>query len=265
MNVYFQELKTFVRSAFNWTLAMLLTLTVFMFMFPAISKDIGLMNEILSNFPPEFTRALGLSTLDLSDVIGYYAYAFMYIVLIGSVYALKIGISVLSEETRVKTADFLLSKPISRTAIVTAKIMSVLTLLLCQTIIFIIGSLVITQFLSNQYVDKNTFLLITLSLLLVQLFFAAFGLLLSVIISKIKTVLPITLGVVFGFWALQMLNQSLEGSQLAYITPFAYFDPSQIIASGGYEPIYLGIDLTMIVIFTILTYVIYNKKDMPSV
>jgi ABC-2 type transport system permease protein len=96
MNVYFLELKMFVRSAFNWTLAMLLTLTVFMFMFPAISKDISVMNEILSNFPPEFTRALGLSSLDLSTVMGFYGYAFIFIVLIGSVYALKIGISVLS-------------------------------------------------------------------------------------------------------------------------------------------------------------------------
>lgn len=265
MNIYIQELKMSVKSLIYWTFGMLLALMFFMLLFPAISQDAALMNQLISKFPPELTRALGLTTLDLSMALGFYGYLFLFILLIGSVYAMKSGMSVLSEEIRAKTADFLLSKPISRNTIVTAKIMSVLSLLVLQTVFYIIGAFIVVNLTTNQLFDRTTFLLINLSLLLVQLFFAALGLLLSVIVRKIKTVLPIALGIVFGFYVLQMLNQSLTDSNLAYITPFAYFDISKIVATGAYESNYLIINTFMILGFTILTYIIYNKKDMPSI
>jgi len=265
VNIYWQEMKMSVRSMIAWTLGMLLVLLFFMFMFSAVSKDVALINQIASKFPPEVVRALGLSSLDLSTVLGFYGYVFMFILLVAAVYALKSGISALSEEIRAKTADFLVSKPVTRTTIVTAKIMSVITLIVLQIIIYIAGAFIITQIVANQYFDKSTFLLINLSLFLVELFFIALGLLLSVIIKRIKTVLPIALGIVFGFWILQMLNQSLADKTLAYLTPFAYFDVARIIATGSYETAYLISDVVLIAAFTVLTYIIYQRKDMPSV
>jgi len=265
VNIYWQELKMSVRTMISWTLGMLLTLLFFMFMFTAVAKDVAIINQIMTKFPPELVRALGLSSLDLSTVLGFYGYVFMFILLVAAVYALKSGISALSEEIRAKTADFLVSKPISRTTIVTAKIMSVVTLVVLQIIIYIGGAFVIIQITANQYFHKPTFLLINLSLFFVELFFVGLGLLLSVIINKIKTVLPIALGIVFGFWILQMLNQSLADHTLAYFTPFAYFDIAKIIETGSYENVYLFSDVVLILVFTVLTYIIYQRKDMPSV
>lgn len=265
MNIYLQELKMSLRSVLNWTLGMLAMVFFFMLMFPAVSKDAAAMEQIISKFPPELTRALGLTTLDLSTVLGFYGFLFTYILLIGSVYAMKSGFSVLSEEIRSKATDFLVTKPVSRATIVTAKWMSVMTFILLQNIIFIIGSIVIVKVTADQSFHLGTFLLIDLSLLFVQLFFVALGMLLSVIIKKVKSVLPITLGIVFGFFVLQMLNQSLADEKLTYITPFAYFDFSKIITNINYDYIYLVVDLIIITICTVFTYIIYNKKDMPSI
>ena len=265
MNIYIQELKMSLRSAVYWTLGLLSTLFIFMLMFPAIAKDAAVMQQIVSKFPPEFTKALGLTTLDLSTVLGFYGFLFMYILLIGSVYAMKSGISVLSEEIRAKTADFLVAKPVSRTTIVTAKLMSVLTTILSQNIIYIISAFIVTNLVSDNSFEQSIFLLINISLLFVQLFFVAFGLFLSVLIKKIKTVLPIALGVVFGFFVIQMLNQSLADAKLAYITPFAYYDVPKIIETASYDVTFLVVNWVAIIVFTVLTYYIFNKKDMPSV
>lgn len=265
MNIYRQEMKMSLRSMISWSLGLLLVLLFFMFMFTAISQDAALITQMTSQFPPAVVRALGLSSLDLSTVLGFYGYVYLFILLTGSVYALKSGISALSEEVRAKTADFLVSKPITRTTIVTAKIMSVITLVVLQTVIYIGGAFIITQLITNQYFDEATFLMINLSLFLVELFFVGLGLLLSVIIKRIKTVLPIALGIVFVFWILQMLNQSLADPILAYLTPFAYFDIAKIIATGSYETVYLFCDAILIAFFTVLTYIIYQHKDMPSV
>ncbi|MEN6351193.1 MAG: ABC transporter permease subunit [Syntrophomonas sp.] len=265
MNIYRHELKMSMRSMLYWTTGMLLGLLFFMMMFSAVSEDAVLINQIVSQFPPEVVRALGLSTLDLATVLGFYGYVFMFILLVASVYALKTGISALSEEIRVKTADFLLSKPVSRNIIVTAKAMSVITLLALQSAIYITGSFLIVDIITRKPFDKFVFLLINSSILGVGLFFAGLGLLLSVIIKKIKTVLPAALGIVFGFWVLQMLNQSLADPVLAYMTPFAYFDIAKIIVARAYESAYIITDAVLIVSFTALAYIIYRRKDIPSV
>ncbi len=265
MNIYRQELRMSARSGIYWTLGMLLTLLFFMLMFPAFSQDAAIINQILSQFPKEIIKALGLSSLDLSTILGFYGYVFIFILLIAAIYALKTGISSLSEEIRAKTADFLVSKPVSRAVIVTAKIASVLTLLVLQTIVYLLGALIITRTIGGQYFDKSLFILMNMSLLGVELFFAGLGFLLAVIIKKIKTVLPLALGIVFGFWIIQMLNQSLEDPALAYLTPFAYFDIVKIIETGRYETVYLICELVLIAVFTALTYIVYQHKDMPSV
>ncbi len=265
MNVYLQELKMAVSSAIYWTIGLLLMMTLYMMMFPALSKDVSAIQEIFNNFPPEFVKALGLTTFDLSNIIGFYGYLFTYILLIGSVYAMKSGISVLSEEVRSKTSDFLVAKPISRNRIVTAKLMSVLTLIIIQNIIYTIGAFTVAHMIATTSFNQSIFLLINVSLFLVQLFFVALGLLISVLMKKIKTVLPITLGIVFGFFIIQMLNQSLDDAKLAYITPFAYFDAADIIESASFDITFFILNMIIILIFTVLTYFIYNKRDMSSV
>lgn len=265
MNIYRQETRMNQLPMLYWTVGMLLGLLFFMFMFPAVAKDASVISQITSQFPPEVIRALGLNTLDLSTVLGFYSYVFVFILLVGAVYALKLGISALSEEIRAKTADFLLSKPVRRTAIVSAKTLSIITLLLLQNLIYVPLALLITRLTTRQEFDLHIFLLINLTLILIELFFMALGLLLSVIIKKIKNVLPIALGTVFAFWVIQMLNQTLADPTLAYLTPFAYFDLTRIIASGGYEYRYLLTNLILVILFTALAYFIYQRQDMPSV
>ena len=265
MNVYIQELKMSARSAAYWTLGMLVLLLMFMQMFPAFSKDAAVMQQIISKFPPEFAKALGLSTLDLSNVMGYYGFLFTYMLLIGGIFAMKSGISVLSEEVRAKTADFLVVKPITRTAIVTAKLFSVLTNIVLQNIVYTSLAFIVIESISKEPYDLKVFFLINLSLLLVQLFFASLGLFVGVAMKKIKTVLPVALGMVFGFFVLQLLNQSLTDAKLGYITPFAYYDIAYIIETVSYKPEFFIINCFLVIGFTAAAYLIYNKKDMPSV
>jgi ABC-2 type transport system permease protein len=77
-----------------------------------------------------------------------------------------------------------------------------------------------------------------------------------------KTVMPVTLGGVFGFFVIQMINQSVKDANLKYITPFAYFDISKIIETNKYEFSLTLTNWIIIMVLTGLTYIIYRKKDM---
>ncbi len=265
MNILSQELKMSVASMLYWTGALVFFVFIFMFMYPPISRDAAIIENVLSNFPLELRRALGITTLNLSQLLGFYGFIFVYVLLIGSVYAMKSGISVLSEEVRSKTVDFLLAKPVSRKTVVSAKILSVLSNLIVQNILFIVISYLIISAYKQDYFDMAVFTLLDLSLIQVQLFFAALGFFLSVIIKKIKSVLPISLAMVFVFFILQMLGESLNDPKLVYITPFSYFNAADIINNGSYQLSFLLINLTIILILTGSTYLIYLRKDLPSI
>lgn len=248
-----------------WTAAILIFVLLFMFIYPAISEDVAVLESILSNFPIELRKALGITALDLSNVLGFYGFIFEYVLLVGSVYAMVSGLTVLSEEVRTKTADFLMSKPVSRTTIYNAKALSVMTNLILQNLLLIILSYLIVRGFAQAPLNSAAFALLSGSLIQVQLFFAAVGLLLSVLLRRIKTVLPVALGVVFAFFVLRMIQQSLGDPKLAYMTPFAYFDVAAIIRTASYDKALLLLNAVLVIVMTTVGYVVFRRQDMPSI
>lgn len=248
-----------------WTAAILLFVLLFMFIYPAISQDVAVLESILSNFPVELRRALGITTLDLSNILGFYGFIYEYLLLVGAVYAMVAGMTVLSEEVRSKTADFLISKPVSRTCIYNAKALSVLVQLVLQNLVLLSISYLIVQGFAETPVNTATFALINGSLIQVQLFFAAAGLLLAVLLRRIKTVLPVALGVVFVFFVLRMIQQSINDPKLAYLTPFAYFDVAAIIRTASYDIALLMLNMVLVMVMTTVGYVLFRRQDMPSI
>ena len=87
----------------------------------------------------------------------------------------------------------------------------------------------------------------------------------SVLFRKIKAVMPITLAVVFMFYIVELINQSLLEEKLTYLTPFSYFKGADIIANSSYEFKYVAVDIAVFIIFTLLGCLIYQKKDVHSV
>ncbi|HBP38619.1 MAG TPA: hypothetical protein DD640_07755 [Clostridiales bacterium] len=264
MNILKQELKMAFRSWLYFTFGMLATLIIFISFFNVFQTDAALMDQLLQNFPQEFKAAFGFADVKLSSIDGYLSFTISYIVLVGAVYGMKLGLALPSEEYRAKAADFLLTKPVRRTRVVTAKLLTVLICLFAQNIIIFGAGLAAANLLAADKPDVLTFTLLCFSILFVQLFFAGIGLALAAVLQKIKSVMPITLGVVFFFFIIELINQSLQEKPLTYLTPFSYFKGSDILASRVYDSTYLIIDLAVFVVFTGLGYWIYQKKDVHS-
>jgi len=264
MNIFIQEFKISVVSALYWTAAMTLFILFFMLMYPPIAAQAQVMENLLNNFPLEIRRALGITTMNLSELLGFYGFIFIYVLLIGSVYAMKAGLSGLSEEIRSGSVDFLLAKPVSRLAVATAKTSSLLTNILIQNLLFLTAAFFIVGAYQDSSFDKSVFLQVNLSLIQSQLFFAALGAFTAVIAHKIKSPLPIALAIVFIFYILQMLNDALGDGKLLYISPFAYFSTPRIIEQGIIEWHFVLLNLLISTIFISLSFYLYQRKDFPA-
>ena len=69
---------------------------------------------MLDNFPPAIKAAMGIAVDSFKSPLGYYTFAFTYSLLFGAIQAMNLGIGIVSKEEREKTADFILTKPVSR-------------------------------------------------------------------------------------------------------------------------------------------------------
>ncbi|MBT2679955.1 ABC transporter permease subunit [Bacillus sp. ISL-35] len=265
MNMFLHELKAYRKSTVIWTLSLVALVVLFLSMFPSFSKDAEEFKSLLKGFPVELRKAIGLSVDSIATLIGFFSYAFLYLKLAGAIQAMNLGTSILSKETREKTADFLLTKPVTRAQVVTSKLLAALVSLFITNIVFIAAALVMASIVSVDDFNKEALFLIAVSLFFLQLMFLALGIVISAIFPRIKSVISVSLGTVFGFFMLGMISSTTEDEALRYLTPFNYFDSAYITQHASYETSFLLTAAILIIAAIVASYYLYSKKDVHSV
>ena len=112
-NIYLHELRSRLKSTLIWSVALTVLVTFFFSFFSLFAEQAALMNEFLSRYPQELRAALGFDRMDMSTVLGYYTFIFLFAQLCLSIQAANYGFGLVSIEENELTADFLLSKPVS--------------------------------------------------------------------------------------------------------------------------------------------------------
>lgn len=261
MNIFVHELKAYRKSTFVWAFSLIAIVVLFLSMFPSISKEIVEFTKLLEGFPEPVRKALGLEIESFGSILGFYSYLFLYVTLCGAIQAMHIGSSIVSKEVRDKTADFLLTKPVSRTTILTTKLLAALTTLVITNIAFLISArIMIAQVFTESYSVKG-FWMISLTLFFTQLIFLSLGIVISIIFPKIKSALTISLGIVFTFFIIGLLVSTTDDSMKRYLSPFKYFDSAYILENSSYEISFMLTGIVIIVISVVASYIIYTKKD----
>jgi ABC-2 type transport system permease protein len=263
--MYLHELKAYRNSTFIWTFTLVTIIILFLSFFPSFSKDADEFRKVLEGYPEAVRKAVGISIDSISTILGYYAYIFSYVLLCGSIQAMNLGTSILSKEVREKTADFLLTKPVTRTQIITSKLLAALTSLIITNIFYLVAASIMANVVTDKTVDWKIFIMISITAFFVELMFLVLGMLVSVMVSKIKSVLPISLSTVFGFYILNMFGSVFGDQAISYITPFKYYDTAYIIKHAAYEVSFIFIELGFIMVAIFTSYYIYLKKDIHAV
>lgn len=265
MNIFLHELKTYRKSTILWTISLVVVVSISFSLFPSFSRDIDKIKNLFEAFPEPIRIGMGISLDSFANILGYYSFPFSFVVLIGSIQAMNLGMSIVSKEVHEKTVDFLLTKPIKRIQILTYKILAVIISLVITNVIYITATNITASVVKRDDYSFKIFFMISITLLFVQLIFMSLGVIISVILPKIKSVLPISLATVFIFYFISFLSSTTADDMIRYITPFKYFDPVYIIENGAYEISFIIISLVIIVIAIISSYVIYDKKDIHVV
>ncbi|KUO74104.1 MAG: ABC transporter permease [Desulfosporosinus sp. BRH_c37] len=265
MNMFLHELKAYRKSTITWTLALVGLVILFLSMFPSISKEAEEFKKVIEGFPEALRIALGLSVENIGSILGFYSYIFLYISLVGAIQAMNLGTSIVSKEIRDKTADFLLTKPVTRIKIMTSKLLAALTSLVITNVFYLGAASMMASLVETKEYSTRIFLLLSLTLFFLQLIFLALGIIVSVVVSKLKSVLPISLGTVFAFFIVGALASTTGDDALRYLSPFKYFNSTYIVQNSSYESSFMIVAIGFIVIAVTASYLIYSKRDIHAV
>jgi ABC-2 type transport system permease protein len=265
-NIFRHEFNMYVRSVITWSVAVAALIFVFVSLFSSFAKDAAVLNEAMANFPEELRAAFGMTDLDLSTVLGFFSLAFLFVQICLAIQAASYGFGLVSVEEREWTADFLLTKPVGRTQILTSKLLAVLVgLLITDIVVWISSVLFIHLFKGDATYDAGTLLLLLLSVVPFQLVFLAVGLVVSLLVKRIRSVTPYAMALGFGMYVLSAFGDLLGESALEKLTPFKHFEPNYIIQHGAYDLPLALISVTAIGISLVGSYALYTRRDIPAV
>ena len=134
MTLFWHELKRgkVMLAAFTGAIAFMLGICVIIY--PEMAGEMAQVSDMFSQMGA-FSEAFGMDQLNFGEFMGYFGVECGNTLgLGGALFAALLGIAMLAKEEKDKTAEFLLSHPISRTQIVTQKLLAVLAELLILNI-----------------------------------------------------------------------------------------------------------------------------------
>jgi ABC-2 type transport system permease protein len=264
MNIYKHEFKMHLKSVAIWSVALVLLVMVYLSAFTVIAAETETMNEMMANFPKELLVAFGMDNLDWSSVLGFYSVVFLFCQICLAIQAANYGFSLVSIEERELTADFLLAKPVKRSQILTSKLLAALTSLTITNVMVWISSFVVIEMVrEGREYDQTALVMVLLTILVFQLFFLSVGMLISLLVKRVRTVTPFSMALAFGMYVLNVFSGMLGDVTLEVISPFKHFDPNYIIANLEYDALAL-ISVAAIVVSIAGSYVLYARRNIAS-
>jgi len=263
MNIYRRELRAHRKSLMIWSVSMFLLIAAAMTKYSAaLGAGAGSFNEIMAQMPKSLQGLFGVGVFDLSNVLDYFGVMFIYIALMAGVHAAMLGAGIISKEERDKTAEFLMVKPVSRTQIITAKLLAATTIVIVFNLVTSVSSYGLLSKYSTGDPYVQGLMKLMVSLFAVQLLFLAIGSAFAAIISNTKLSSAASTGVLLMMFMISVIVDISEKVQfLRFVSIFKYFD-AKVILKGSYDALYAVISLAILLFCVVGTYHYYKKRDL---
>ena len=259
MTIIKHELKMGRTSFLIWTSAIGFLLAVCVFLFPEMKGQMDGVGDIFASMG-SFTEAFGMDRLNFGTLVGFYAIECGNVLgLGGAFYAALCAVGILSKEEKYKTAEFLFAHPVSRTKIITEKLIAVFIQITALNVIIYalsIGSMAII----GESIPLKEVSLLHLAYFLLQIEVAGICFGISAFLRKGSA--GVGLGIAAMMYVLNLIANIADVAEfLKYVTPFGYCEGADIVTTGSLDVTMVAIGMAMGIAGAGVAYLHYTKKD----
>lgn len=259
MKLLRHELRQGQNTLIIWTVVIAFMLALCVLIYPEMENQMDGVSDMFAEMG-SFSAAFGMDRLNFGEFTGFFGIECGNVLgLGGAFFAALLGISSLAKEEKEQTAEFLLTHPISRREIVSAKLVALLIQILILNLL-VIGVTALSVQIIGESPDKETLALLFLSYFILQVEITAICFGISAFISRGG--LGIGLGMAALFYFLNIVANLTEQAEfLKYLTPFSYTESADIITNNCLNTKYLSVGLALTVIGILAAFCKYCRKD----
>jgi ABC-2 type transport system permease protein len=263
-NLFFKEMRRNASSLITWLIVITVLITVTMSVYRTFMENQSKVTGMLSLIPKGALQFKGISNFnDLLSVLGFYAANnVIYMMVLGSIFAIVLSSNIVLKEEYDKTAEYLLTRPITRSEIFFSKLAVIgLNVFLLNFVTALAG------FLCMELVKKGpfsitSFLILSFYTLLLNLLFGSIGLFMSTLVRRAKPITTSAIGIVLIFYFIHTLSKITESiSAIGYISPFRFVDMNVVNPAYSLDIWHLAYFVGISLLLTGLSYRIYKRKD----
>ena len=259
MTICKHELRQGRLSLIIWTASVAFMLGLCLLIYPEMASDMGDISAMFADMGG-FSAAFGMDKINFGEFIGFFGIECGNILgLGGAFFAALMGIAALSKEEKERTAEFLLTHPISRSRVVLEKLIAVFVQVLILNVVVLAVTLAGIAIIGEDVSAKTLALLLT-AYFVMQLETAAVTFGISAFLKRGSTGIGLGLAAMFYFLNIAA-NLTEKAEFLKYLTPFGYTDSADIIANGAISTPHLIVGIIFAFAGIIIGFYRYTKKD----
>ena len=263
LNLLLKELKRYLKGTIMISLSVAFYIGFSLGMYSIMQENMSKIYDLYSTIPESLRVAFNFHLNQWNRILGFYATYFVYYIpIMAGCYSIILGSKLLSKEEQNKTAEFLLSRPVSREQIVSSKLLTFLIHVLGINLFAFLVALISCGLVTDW--DFNMVILIVLHTygFLMCFLFGIVGFFITVLMRRAKAIAGIGIGIVLGTYFFDMMIRISNRFQfLLYLTPFKYVDIDVLSEDYGFDAWRLMFFLGTSGILIVLSYVFYKKKD----
>jgi ABC-2 type transport system permease protein len=260
MNIFLKECKTYLLPFLIWT-ASLITI----YIVASVEFDAFQGNEEIAEAMAQFEQlflALGSSPQNMTTPEGFLGIMAIYIYLPLGIYSGLLGSSIISKEEKDKTAEFLFSLPVSRTKVITSKLLTAVLFSALLAFSITVGNILVFMRFEPTSGFYSFVWNMGLGVFLTQMIFLSLGVALSSVLKYYKKSGSITVIVLISSFMLNILIGFVEELEfLMIISPFDYYSIENM-TEGVFELQYILITLLIVTAGIFTLYRFYPKRDL---
>ena len=259
MTLLKHELKQGSKTLAIWTASIGFLIAICLFLFPEMKGEMDGVSDMFASMG-SFTAAFGMDRLNFGTLIGFYAVECGNILgLGGAFFASLIAVSALAKEEKERTAEFLLSHPVSRVSVISSKLAAlVIQIVVMNAVIFALSAACIAAIGEEPAWKEICLLHLAYFLLQLELAGICFGI--SAFLRRGS--LGIGLGIAAMMYFLNIIaNISEKAEFLKVITPFGYAEGADIVSNGSLDGKLVLIGMAFALIGVAAAYWWYSRKD----
>ena len=259
MTLLKHELKQGAKTLAIWTASIGFLIAICLFLFPEMKGEMDNVSDMFSSMG-SFTAAFGMDRLNFGTLIGFYAVECGNILgLGGAFFASLIAVSALAKEEKERTAEFLLSHPVSRVSVISSKLAGLVVQIVVMNVVIFALSAACIAIIGEEPAWKEICLL-HLAYFLLQLELAGICFGLSAFLRRGS--LGIGLGIAAMMYFLNIIaNISEKAEFLKVITPFGYAEGADIVSNASLDGKLILIGMAFALIGVAAAYFWYSRKD----